>query len=317
VFVVGDFNGTADFDPSEEEFNLTSNGNSDGYVVKFSSDGDFEWVRREGGTVFDPIRSAACDSEGNIIVTGSFTLNVDFDPGQGVFEVEATNSSPDAFFWKLDTNGELVWVKTIQGDYRTFGTAIFIDSEDNIYGAGELTNTADFDTGEGELLLTSNGQDDVYVVRLDPMGDTDWAYAYGGMNNNWVRAIAVSEENRVVTSGVNGGNIDFDQSSGEFIVPLIGFGDIFIQSSEQSGLSTSNQTEAELAIYPIPANDILRVKSEVEIIRYEIINMEGKTILSGAHSGNSLNLDISDVLPGVYLILLRTEKGLVKAKWIK
>ncbi len=317
VFVAGDFNGTADFDPGDEVLNLTSNGNVDGYIAKFSAEGEFEWVRREGGPTSDPIRSVACDSEGNVIATGYFSQNVDFDPGEGVVEVEATNGSPDAFFWKLDTDGELVWVKTIQGDYKTYGMAIFVDAEDNIYGAGELTNTSDFDTGEGELLLSSVGQDDVYVVRLDPSGDTDWAYAYGGINNNWVRGIAVSDENRVVTSGVSGGNIDFDQSSDEFIVPLLGFGDIFIQSSQQSGLSTSNQTEVELAVYPIPANDMLRVKSEVNILRYEIINLGGKSILSSPYAGKSINLDVSGILPGVYLLFLETEKGVVKAKWIK
>src|SRR5438876_93068 len=54
VIVAGIFSTTADFDPSPSStFNLRSNGQSDGFVAKYSEDGKLIWARQFGGGAGD------------------------------------------------------------------------------------------------------------------------------------------------------------------------------------------------------------------------------------------------------------------------
>ena len=317
VFITGDFNTTANFDPENSDFSLTTNGNSDGFVAKYSAGGNFLWARQVGGTSAEQLRSIACDNQGNAIITGRFNLTVDFDPGDGVLEIEAFMGSADAFVWKLDENGDLDWVKTFESEGSTEGMALCVDQSNNIFTAGELMESADFDTGSGELILESAGQDDVYVVKLDESGNTDWAYVFGGSSNQWVTGIVVSNGNQVVTAGLNGGTIDFDQGTDEFLINGIGFGDVFIQSSQQPGSYVSNHNDFELSAYPIPTTDVLRIKSESKINSYRILDIQGKTVLDSSHSGYSLNLNVTFLPSGIYFISLETELGIVNTRWVK
>ncbi|MBK9321291.1 MAG: hypothetical protein IPM91_22480 [Bacteroidetes bacterium] len=44
VYLIGRFNGTVDMDPSAAIYNLTSNGGSDVFIVKYSPGGNFLWA---------------------------------------------------------------------------------------------------------------------------------------------------------------------------------------------------------------------------------------------------------------------------------
>ena len=75
----------------------------------------------------------------------------------------------------------------------------------------------------------------------------------------------------------------------------------------------------EPAIYPNPAKRggkvQIRLMSEQRLIqRFELINMNGGTLMSSGVPSGSLNLDTSDLKSGVYLIVLQLEDKLVVKK---
>ena len=89
AYVTGYFQGTVDFDqaathpgdathPPNTDI-LTSLGNLDGFVAKYSSAGDFLWARRMGGAEGDIASALAIDSLGHVYVVGNFKDAGDFD----------------------------------------------------------------------------------------------------------------------------------------------------------------------------------------------------------------------------------------------
>ncbi|NRA12085.1 MAG: T9SS type A sorting domain-containing protein [Crocinitomicaceae bacterium] len=91
-----------DFDPSEEVFDLLSNGNTDVYILKLHSNGNFAWAKSFGGIHADNSREISLDASGNLYITGTFFEAVDFDPDAGVINITSSGSGSDLFVLKLD-----------------------------------------------------------------------------------------------------------------------------------------------------------------------------------------------------------------------
>ena len=114
VIVGGEYSGTVDFDPGPGVDIHTSNGPyHDIFVCKFDSDGNFKWARTWGGASNseDDITCIRTDSSDNIHVSGYFKGLTDFDPGTGVFYLDAgTVYYP--FLSKFSSDG--TWLKAIK-----------------------------------------------------------------------------------------------------------------------------------------------------------------------------------------------------------
>ena len=86
---------------------VTSNGGSDAFVLKLDNDGNFMWVKTFGGMLREYIIDLAIDDTGNIITTGIFNGEADFDPGLAIFN-QTPEMYNDTFIQKLDSNGNFL-----------------------------------------------------------------------------------------------------------------------------------------------------------------------------------------------------------------
>ena len=164
VYTTGYFRATGDFDPGVGTFNLASAGLGDIFVSKLDTNGNFVWARNMGGTDGDEGKSLAVDSSGTVYTTGYFNGTADFDPGAGSFNL----TSAGIFVSKLDSNGDFIGAKGMGGiSYYDVGYSIILDSSDNVYTTGSFWGTADFDPGAGIFNLTSTGNSDVFVSKLE------------------------------------------------------------------------------------------------------------------------------------------------------
>ena len=72
IYTIGNFKGTADFDPGAATFNLTSAGGSDIFISKLDGTGNFAWAKLIGGKNDDYGNTLALDALGHVYVAGQF-----------------------------------------------------------------------------------------------------------------------------------------------------------------------------------------------------------------------------------------------------
>jgi Ca2+-binding RTX toxin-like protein len=96
TYATGSFSNTTDVDPTAGVFELTSNGDTDAFVAVYSPTGNLLSAISLGSNDFDVGHGVATGPNGATHVTGSFTANVDFDPGPGE-AVRAGGGASDFF----------------------------------------------------------------------------------------------------------------------------------------------------------------------------------------------------------------------------
>lgn len=238
-YITGHFRGTLDADPEAGTNVLTSFGSADFFVLKLDSDGNHVWVKQIGGLANEETVAIAIDNLGNILITGDFRQTVDFDPGPGT-EMLTAMGYQDIFIQKLDVEGNFLWVKQIGGgslNDSSYGgsTSFAIDSNDNIYTTGFFDGTADFNPGEETLNLTSTGNDDFFVLKLNSSGDFVWVKQIGGLTDALTNSIALDEAGSIYTTGFFRETIDFDPGNEVANLQASGLKDAFILKMDNNG----------------------------------------------------------------------------------
>ena len=285
VLVTGYFQGTADFDPSASNYDLTSFGSNDIFVSKLDSNGNFVWAKQMGGTGDDWGLSVTTDLIGNIITTGYFRATADFDPSATVLNLTASVAD-DAFISKLDGSGNLIWVKQFGGTSTERGYSVKTDNINNIYTTGYFAGTTDFDPNAGVYDLTSNGGVDTFISKLDSTGNFVWAKSFGGTGTDRPYAIHVDLAKNVYTTGQFQNTVDFDTDAGIYNITSFGTFDIFVHKMNQCSASSSSMTVNSCDSYLSPSGNTYTVSG---IYNDTILNV------SSCDSIITINLTISTI----------------------
>lgn len=234
IVLVGNFNGTADFDPGVGNFNMTSAGGNDIFIVKIDGSGQLVWASRFGDIGHDIARGVAIDSDNNILTTGRFAATVDFDLGAGVANL-ISNGMEDAFIFKMNEDADYIWAVNIGAGLLDEGTAIHVDTAGRVYTAGYFEGTADFDPGVGENTMTSFGAEDIFISVLDADGLFIMARQMGGAGLEKAHAIDTDTAGNIYTSGYFVEEADFDPGSSDFILTSAGGLDAFVSKLNADG----------------------------------------------------------------------------------
>jgi len=238
IYISGYFNDTVDFDPGPGIYNLSTNlyGN-DIFINKLDSLGNFIWARSilgiNNSAFFN--NSLAIGDKNNLYLIGSFEGTVDFDPDStGFFNLNSIGES-DIYISKYDASGSFVWARSIGGNDYDYGLSLSIDKDGNAYTTGWFVGTVDFDPGTGVYNLTSNGDYDIFISKLDPSGNFIWTKRIGGNGGDASFCLSSDIFGNVFTTGFYTGNVDFDPGVGVYNLTSIGYDDIFISKLDSFG----------------------------------------------------------------------------------
>ncbi len=167
IYITGEFQGTADFDPGAGTTNLISAGSTDIFMAKYTGAGALVWAKNMGGTSGDEAFAVAVDASNNVHITGEFRDTADMDPGAGTANIMSAGLD-DIFVAKYDASGNHIWSFGVGGTRLEEGAAIdtgtappLVGGED-VFVGGHFSGTVDFDPGPSTLNLTALGGLTIY-----------------------------------------------------------------------------------------------------------------------------------------------------------
>jgi gliding motility-associated-like protein len=135
----------------------------------------------------------------------------------------------------------LDWVSTARTSAGTPSTetgktySVAVDASGNSYGSGPFFGTQDFDPGAGVFNLTSVGDADVFITKLDASGNFVWAKSIGGTLKDNSYGIALDPSGNVYVTGSFNGTSDFDPSAAVTNLTSAGFTDLYILKLDTDG----------------------------------------------------------------------------------
>ncbi|MDP2388493.1 MAG: SBBP repeat-containing protein [Bacteroidota bacterium] len=302
IYTAGWFGGTADFDPNAGVINLTSMGSTDIFVSKLDASGNFVWAKQMGSTGVDEGQDIVLDDSANVYSTGYFNNTVDFDPNGGTFDLTSAGTY-DVFISKLDSAGNFVWAKNMGGTVADYGSSLVVDSSGNLDIIGTFSGTADFDPGTGAFNLTSAGNTDVFISKLDTSGDFIWAMKMGASQGDVGISIATDTSGNIYTTGSYNGTIDCDPGAGTYYLTSYAISDIFVHkmSAELISINDLQNDPLMITICPNPTNGKMRLEyqNNSEEMKLEVYNMMSERILQQQISNE---LDLSNSPKGMYFV---------------
>ncbi|MBL1281319.1 MAG: SBBP repeat-containing protein [Fluviicola sp.] len=235
ILISGYFSGTADFDPGVAVYNLTSANGMDIFILKLDSNGDFIWARSlSGATGDDYSRSVTTDIANNVYLTGVFTGTIDFDPGVGVTNLTSLGGN-DIFVLKLDSNGNFSWAVSYGGAQDDEAYSLAVDDSQNVFITGNYNGTVDFDPSPNIYNITSSGQNDIFIQKLDINGSFVWTESFGASLDDSGKSLTVDPLGNIYITGDFRGPVDFDPSASSYILDAGFYTDVFILKLNTNG----------------------------------------------------------------------------------
>ncbi len=224
VFVVGGFASPAVAFGTTTLTNISpSGGKDDIFIVKYSPSGTLLWANSTGGSDDDDAYGVSTDSNGNVLITGSFRSPIIPFGTTNLTNAGGSGGNKDLFVAKFSPSGTVIWAQSAGGIYSEDGVSLCTDAIGNvivagffnsptlIFGATTLTNST------GSLFYT-----DIFIVKYSPSGTVIWANSAGGASYDQAYGLATDSNGNVFVTG-------------GFRSPTIAFGSTILTNSNNNG----------------------------------------------------------------------------------
>ncbi|MBV1888026.1 MAG: hypothetical protein KUG51_01930 [Urechidicola sp.] len=194
---------------SSDSVDVDISGNKGGYdfwIVKVDTDGNMVWEKSFGGTQIDEAQSITKTNDGNYLILGDSRSN----------DIDVSNPKGAADVWliKISETGNLIWEKSFGGS--SFDAARSIKSTiDNGYLLAGSSRSLDGDVDKNQ------GQNDVWVVKIDNSGNLKWQKTIGGSNIDFAYDVVELNDERIIVVG------ESSSSDGD-VLENKGFSDLLI-----------------------------------------------------------------------------------------
>ena len=224
-------------------------GSADAYILKTDSMGVAQWQKTYGGINVDHAYSIKQTTDTGFVIAG-YTNSF----GQGGY---------DMYIIKTNKTGDVTWSKTYGGSDWDFAYSI----EQTTDGGYIIT---------GGTYSYGKGGEDMYLVKINSVGDTLWTKTYGGAKDDEAKSVKQTNDGGYILTG-------FTKSMGDSL------GDIYTIKTNSLGdtLWTKKFGGAQADI----GNDVLE-----SVLGGYIIGGETKSFGAGGSDGVIIKLSPTDSL---------------------
>jgi len=321
VYTTGYFENTVNFDPNSG-IGTSAVGEFDAFVHKFDAQGNFVWVKIIGGTDHERAYDIVVDDADNIYTTGYFNQTVDFNPNGGVFNLSTivTIAGSDVFIQKLNAAGDFIWAKKMSGYSNNIGSALALDASGDLYLAGNFGGTVNFNPNGGTAKnLTSAGNFDAFIEKIDSAGNFLWVKGVGGNDYDRSNGVVVDSDSSVYVIGAFKNTVDFDPNGGVMNRTALGnFDSYVLKLGESIHLGLNTPKYSNIKVYPNPSKGSVIIESEdLEGASIRVINLSGQTVYYQPNLNTTSYLFEIEGPIGIYFIEIKGKRGTQQIKWIK
>lgn len=192
------------------------NGGTDGFITKFSQDGDLIWYTYYGGTASEYINKIAVDSDNNIVLTGRTmsTLPANCIATSGGHQTTFGGGTTfDAFIAKFNSAGVRQWGTYYGTGSNDQGLGICTDSDNNIYASGFTQSNSSIATN-GSHQSSFGGGWDGFLVKFSSDGTRQWGTYYGGGQDDSTPEVSCDIDDNIYLSGDSKSGASIASSNG-------------------------------------------------------------------------------------------------------
>jgi hypothetical protein len=281
VYITGYFGGSVDFDPGAATANINAS-SFDIYMAKYSSTGSYAWARGFGSNANSNGGFAVTvDALGYLLLAGSFTNSIDFDPtaGSTVLTTNPVNSlyNGDIFLAKYNTGSSLPLVSNS-----------FIAKPN---GTGAVIEWTTINEQLNERFMVERSDDGSKfqaIATVEGKGKTHNSY----LVNDYlpIKEMAYYRLKQVSADG---------------------------KYSYSKTVAVNIKERMRMDIYPNPVSNMLTVQFNSFLYSTMLLlNEEGKVLLTKTAVSN-MQLDMSKFPTGTYFVQLIGDDGIVSKQVIK
>jgi len=144
-----------------------------------------EWQKCLGGTDSELAYEVQQTQDGGFIVVGVTNSN------NG--DVSGNHGGSDIWVVKLDAMGNLIWQKALGGSLEEWGHSI-----QEVTGGYVIAGYTSSDDGD---VTDNNGNDDAWIIKIDPFGDIIWERTFGGTSSDGADKILQTSDGGYIVAG--------------------------------------------------------------------------------------------------------------------
>jgi hypothetical protein len=134
---------------------------------------------------------------------------------------------------------------------------------------------------------------------------------------NTKTSFAVSAIQKLIISGGNLTINKKDATTNTYLLTDVAYLDF----SSINTANIANETDNQFVLYPNPVQDILNseypISSKSDIIKLDIIGIDGKTILSETPSNGKISISLTSLSKGIYFCRFNNGNKVTTTKFIK
>jgi len=233
IIIGGHYKGSIDINPGIDSIIFTNSANSSSFICKLDSVGNFIWANQRSSS---RINSIAIDEDNNIYAGGSYSGYIDFDPDTSTSFLGTYSNENNSFITKFTPTGDFIWAEQFISDGSNSISSLTIDKSNNVITTGAIQDSVDFNPNPTEqYYLTSNGNFDIFICKLDSSGTFIWSKAIGGLESDESRYIISDHTNNIYITGQYSDSIDLDPGLNTHYVSPTGDSESFILKIDSLG----------------------------------------------------------------------------------
>jgi len=211
----------------------TSQGTFNGLIIKYDVSGNVLWSINLADTGDCEARAVTIDANNNIIVSGNFSGNDNFNPLGSAYNLNGNGSS--MFLVKYTPSGNLIWATSVAGDAVNSNIYLCVNSNNDIFLDGPFSSSLSFNSGQTNINPT--GSQDLFLAKYKNDGTFQWVKDIGATNASvYNYGIVASQDDNIYISGFFSGTVDFDPSpTSSAFVSDHGLQDLFFAKYDSDG----------------------------------------------------------------------------------